>query len=172
MHFSFADILNLLSTVTLIGALVFTGLQVRQASYARRDQAAITMLQTALSENSARALELLGNIPDGAPASAINNLHEDSKRVILEFGLRLEVMGYMVFRGLVDLRTANDMVGGTVLGYLTRTRTWVEETRMRTGHAEFLEWCEWLANQLARCRSAEKYVPAYRAYDTWHKTLP
>jgi hypothetical protein len=30
MHFDFASALNLVSTVTLIGALVFTGLQVRK----------------------------------------------------------------------------------------------------------------------------------------------
>ena len=30
MHLEFANILNLISTVTLIGALVFTGLQVRK----------------------------------------------------------------------------------------------------------------------------------------------
>jgi hypothetical protein len=44
MHLDFANALNLVSTVTLIGALVFTGLQVRAANRARRDQAAVTMM--------------------------------------------------------------------------------------------------------------------------------
>src|SRR5437764_15369231 len=61
MHLDFANLLNLVSTVTLIGALVFTGLQVRAANRARREQAAVTVIETAaLSENSARILELLG----------------------------------------------------------------------------------------------------------------
>jgi hypothetical protein len=60
MHLDFANLLNLVSTVTLIGALIFTGLQVRAANRARRDQAAVTVIETAaLSENSARFLELL-----------------------------------------------------------------------------------------------------------------
>jgi len=42
MHVDFASALNLVSTVTLIGALVFTGLQVRAANRARREQAAVT----------------------------------------------------------------------------------------------------------------------------------
>ena len=50
MHLNFADILNLVSTFTLIGALVFTALQVRHANHSRGDQAAITVLQTALSQ--------------------------------------------------------------------------------------------------------------------------
>jgi hypothetical protein len=169
MDSSFADVLNIFSAITLVGALIFTALQVRQASQARRDQAAIAMLQTALSENSAQVLELLGAIPEGSTASAIDNLEIDSKHAIIEFGLRLEVMGYMVFRGLVDMATANDLAGGTILGYWTRTKRWAEETRKRTGHDEFLEWCEWLANQITRRRSSRPYVPAYRQYAEWNK---
>jgi hypothetical protein len=169
VHLSFADILNLLSAVTLVGALVFTGLQVRQAGHARRDQAAITMLQTALSENSARVLELLGMIPEGSAASAVENLDADARRAIIEFGLRLEVMGYMVFRGLVDVTTANDLAGGTILGYWARVQQWVQANRERTGHDEFLEWCEWLANQITRRRTRRPYVPAYREYAEWNE---
>jgi len=58
MNFDLGNLLNLVSTVTLIGALVFTGLQVRAANRARREQMAVTVIQTAaLSENSARFLE-------------------------------------------------------------------------------------------------------------------
>jgi len=163
MHLSFADILNLLSTVTLVGALIFTGLQVRQAGRARQDQAAITMLQTALSENSARLLELFGRIAEGAPASAVDELDEDARRTVMEFGLRLEVMGYMVSRGLIDVTTANDMAGGVILGYWSRAKAWVEARRQRTGHDEFMEWCQWLADRVADRRVSKPYVPAYRA---------
>ena len=101
MHFDFADLLNLVSTVTLIGALVFTGLQVRAANRARREQAAVTAIQTAaLSANSARILELLGQLPEGASAAEIDKLDAEVKRQILEFGLRIEVTGYMVWHGM------------------------------------------------------------------------
>ena len=67
MHLDFASVLNLVSTVTLIGALVFTGLQVRSANRARREQMAVTVIETAaLSENSARFLELLSELADQA----------------------------------------------------------------------------------------------------------
>src|SRR6266581_4084205 len=96
MHLDFANLLNLVSTVTLIGALVFTGLQVRAANRARRDQAAVTVIETAaLSENSARILELFGEIPEGASATVIDNLDAETRLQILQFGLRLEVIGYM-----------------------------------------------------------------------------
>ena len=81
MHFDFANLLNLVSTVTLIGALIFTGLQVRAANRARREQAAVTVIQmAALSANSARILELLGQVPEHASAAAIDNLDAEAKR--------------------------------------------------------------------------------------------
>jgi hypothetical protein len=61
MHLDFANVLNLVSTITLIGALVFTGLQVRAANRARREQAAVTVIETAA----------LSEIPDAASATVI-----------------------------------------------------------------------------------------------------
>src|SRR5437899_5077446 len=162
MHLDFANVLHVVSTGTLIGALVFTGLQVRAADRARREQAAVTMIETAaLSENSARFLELLSEIPEGASAAAIDNLDAETKRQIFLFGLRVEVIGYMVFHGLVDVQTVNDLAGGAILSFWSRAKNWSEERRKRTGHDEFLEWCEWLATQVAQYRATRPYVPAY-----------
>ena len=162
MHLDFASALNLVSTVTLIGALVFTGLQVRAANRARREQAAVTAIQTtALSENSARIMELLGEIPEGASATEIANLDAETRRQIIQFGLRLEITGYMVSHGMVDLQIVNELAGGAILGFWSRARNWSEQRRKRTGEAEFLEWCEWLVKQIESERAARGYVPAY-----------
>ena len=162
MHLDFASALSLVSTATLIGALVFTGLQVRAANRARREQAAVTAIQTtALSENAARILELLGQIPENATATAIDDLDAEAKRQIFQFGLRLEVTGYMVSHGMVDLQIVNDLAGGAILGFWSRAKNWSEERRKQTGEAEFLEWCEWLATQIAQYRATRPYVPAY-----------
>src|ERR1700682_3061870 len=118
MHFDFASALNIVSTITLIGALVFTGMQVRAANRARREQAAVTVIETAaLSENSARFLELLSEIPDGVSATVIENLDADTRRQIFLFGLRVEVIGYMVFYGLVAVSTVNALAGGCLLRF-------------------------------------------------------
>src|SRR5437773_1907447 len=123
MHLDFASALNLVSTITVIGALVFTGLQVRAANRARREQAAVTAIQTAaLSENSARILELLGEVPENASAAEIDNLNAEARRQILEFGLRLEIIGYMVSHEMVDLQIVNDLGGGAVLGFWSRAK--------------------------------------------------
>ena len=132
------------------------------ANRARREQMAVTVIETAaLSENSARFLELLSEIPDGASATVIENLDADTRRQIFLFGLRVEVIGYMVFHGLVDVQTVNDLAGGAILSFWSRAKNWSVERRKRTGHDEFLEWCEWLATQIAQYRATRPYVPAY-----------
>jgi hypothetical protein len=162
MHLDFTNALNLISTLTLIGAFIFTGMQVRAANRARREQSAVTVIETAaLSENSARFLELLSEITENASAEVIDNFDAETKRQIFLFGLRVEVIGYMVFHGLVDLQTVNDLAGGAILSFWSRAKSWSEERRKRTGHDEFLEWCEWLATQIANYRKTRPYVPAY-----------
>ena len=90
MHLELAAWLNLISTLAIVGALIFTGLQVRAANLARRDQAALEMIRTALSENSARALELFGQIPENASAAVIDEMPSQTKLDIFEFGIRFE----------------------------------------------------------------------------------
>jgi hypothetical protein len=169
MHLDLPAILNLISTLAIVGALVFTGLQVRAANLARRDQAAMELIRTALSENSARGLEMFGSIPEHAPASVIEQMSVEARRDIFEFGIRFEMIGYMVYRRLLDLKTVDDLTGGTILACWARTEAWAKERRTRTGHDEFLEWLEWIALQLKRRRGTRAYVPAYNKHADWRE---
>src|SRR3954453_17010493 len=108
MHLDLGIWLNLISTAAIVGALIFTGLQVRAANLARRDQAALELIRTALSENSARGLDLFGQIPDNAPANAIEQRPPQAKMDIFEFGIRFEMIGYMAYRRQVDMKTVDD----------------------------------------------------------------
>ena len=169
MHLDLAAWLNLVSTLAIVGALIFTGLQVRAANMARRDQAALELIRTSLSENSARVLELLTRIPENAPATVIAGLPAEEQSQIVEYGIRFEVTGYMVFRGLLDLKTVDDLAGGAILAYWNRARAWAEKRRSEAGYHEFLEWCEWVAARLSERRATRAYVPAYKQHAAWRE---
>src|SRR5215212_5840380 len=170
MHLDLGIWLNLISTAAIVGALVFTGLQVRSANLARRDQAAMELIRTALSENSARGLEMFGSIPEHAPANVIEQMSVEARRDIFEFGIRFEMIGYMVYRRLLDLKTVDDLTGGTILGCWSRTEAWAKERRAQTGHDEFLEWLEWIVLQLEKRRGTRAYVPAYKKHTDWRES--
>ena len=167
MHLDLPAALNLISTLAIVGALIFTGMQVRAANMARRDQAALELIRTALSENSARGLDLFRTIPENAPGSVIDDMSAQSKLDIFEFGIRFEMIGYMVYRRLIDLKTVDDLTGGTILAFWSRAKGWANEHRARAGHDEFLEWLEWIVIQLQKRRGTQAYVPAYRQHTDW-----
>jgi hypothetical protein len=169
VHLDLAVWLNLISTLAIVGALIFTGLQVRAANQSRKDQAALEMIRTALSENSARGIELFGIIPENAPPNLIEDMPAQTRLHIFEFGIRFEMIGYMVYRGLLDLKAVDDLAGGTLIGFWLRVKGWAADRRARTGHHEFLEWLEWVALQLEKRRADQPYMPAYKQHLDWHR---
>jgi hypothetical protein len=61
----------------------------------------------------------------------------------------------------LHVQTVNDLAGGAILSFWARAKNWAEQRRKRTGHDEFLEWCEWLNAQIAQYRATRPYTPAY-----------
>ena len=131
MHLDLAAWLNLISTVAIVGALIFTAVQVRQGNIKRRDTAAVTLIETVQSEGWTRMLDLIGKLPEAAPASDVEAAGPEVQRAIIEFGVRLETVGYMVFRRNVDLQTVDDLIGGVTFSVLV-TRQELDATRART----------------------------------------
>ena len=161
MHLDLATALNLISTLAIVGALVFTGLQVREANRARRDQASVAVIQTTQSESWTRALDLVSRLPENAGLKEIEQSPPETQRALLEFGVRLETIGYMVYRRIVRLETVAELIGGVTLMFWSRAKTWAEEERRRTGNAKFLEWCQWFATQVAERYAKDMDRPAY-----------
>jgi hypothetical protein len=169
MHLDLAAWLSLISTLAIVAALVFTALQVRQGNLKRRDQAAITLIQTAQSEGWTRALEVISKLPPNVDASEIDRAGAEVERAIIEFGVRLETIGYMVFRRSVDLQTVDDLIGGVTLMFWSRVKNWSDRERQRTGNPKFLEWCEWLTNRIADRRHQLGHKPAHELYAHWRE---
>src|ERR1700722_122484 len=96
-------VLNILSTFALIGALVFTGLQVGTANRVRAEQAALSIIHAIQTDEWARTLNILTRIPPGATAAQIDALGLEIKESIEQYGMRLETIGYMGFRGFVSI---------------------------------------------------------------------
>jgi hypothetical protein len=168
-HLDFAAWLNLISTTAIVAALIFAALQVRQGNIKRRDLAAITLIQTVQSEGWTRALNLLGNLPANAELSDVLAAGSELQRALTEFGLRLETVGYLVFRRNVDLQTVDELIGGVVLTFWSRAKRWGERERERTGNPKYLEWCEWLADRILEGREKLGHRPAYSRYADWRE---
>ncbi len=169
-HVDLATILNLVSTVAIVGALIFTALQVRQGNRSQRDQAAFEMIKTILRDTLTQSLELLGELPANAKLADVEKSGAATKRALLEFGVGLEAIGYMAFRRMVPLNMVDEVIGGMSLMYWSRAKAWAESERVHTDNPRFFEWCEWLSERIGdRRRTRRGHVPAHTEHALWHE---
>ena len=161
--------LNLISTVAIVGALIFTGLQVRTANRTRHEAAAITVIQTTQSESWTRAIDLLRKLPENANLATVLAAGPEVERAIFEFGVRLETIGYMVFQRIIPLHVIDDLIGGVTFVYWTRAKVWVESVRQDTENPKFLEWSEWLVDRITERRSRLSHGPAHLRFKDWRE---
>jgi hypothetical protein len=162
-----ADVLNIASTLTLIGALVFAGLQVRVANRMRAEQAALAIVEAIQSEGWSHSLSVVIHLPDNVTAEQIDALGPQCTQAIEDYGVRIETVGYMVFRGIIAIETIEQLLGGAITLFWARVRPWVERDRNRSGSLRQFEWVQWLAEKIDERKSGRTAEPAYVQYAKW-----
>ena len=95
--------------------MVFTALQVRAASNARRDQGAIVIIQTTQNSEWIQALNLVSTLPENATADCVREQGEPMERALLELSIRLEPVGYMIFCRIITLKAVDNLIGGVAM---------------------------------------------------------
>lgn len=168
-HLDFASILNLVSTAAIVGALVFTALQVRAANHARRDQAAVVLIQTTQNSTWTAALRLVSTLPENATPEYISEQGEAMERALFELSIRLEPIGYMIFCRIITLKSVDDLMGGVAVLIWSRAQAWSEEYRRSTNNPKFNEWVEWLVARITERRVRLHPEPAPRQYRGWRE---
>ena len=165
--FHLNEALNILSTLAVFGALVFTGLEVREANRARAEQAALAFIESIQGGGWTHAYSHVVHIPPNLTAEEIDALGAEVIRAIEEYAIRLETIGYMVFRGIVPLETVEELWGGVIMMFWERVRPWAERDRARTNNPRQLEWVQWLAERLQARRTGTMATPAQIAHANW-----
>ncbi len=154
-------ILSLVSTAALIGAVVFAGLQVRQTNEQRKEQAAIELVR---SMQSAEWTSSIGPISE-LPVHGSAQLDATQEAAALSVALRLETLGYLVYRRAASLELVDDLVGGMTRTAWDRLGPWVQAWRHDSGNEKAFEWFEWLNDRLSE--RGVSPIPAYRAHRDW-----
>jgi hypothetical protein len=164
---SLQDWLSLISTIAIVLALVFTGVQVREANRTRRDTAAVAVLQSAQGDTWIRSMNTIARLPAGLDAEQLDEYGAAVSAAVVDFGVRLESIGFMVYSRLVSLQMVDDLIGGVILMYWSRARGWAARERTRTGNPKLFEWCEWLADRVAARRATLGHEPAHLRHRDW-----
>ena len=161
------DWLSLISTAAIVLALAFAGVQVREANRARRDQSAVALMQSAQGDSWTNSMNAISLMPAGLDAAQVDAQGAAATAALVDFSVRLETIGYMVFSRLVSLAMVDDLLGGVILMYWSRARLWVERERSRTANPKLFEWCEWLAERVGERRATRGHEPAHIKHRGW-----
>jgi hypothetical protein len=161
------DLLSIASTIALIGALVFAALQVRVSNRMRAEQAALAIVEAIQSEGWSHSLSVIIHLPNGVSPEEIDALGPAFTQAIEDYGVRIETVGYMVFRGIIAIETVEELLGGAITLFWSRVRPWAERDRERAASHRQFEWVQWLAERLEERGSGRTAEAAYVRYREW-----
>ena len=160
-------LLNIVSTLALVGALIFAGLQIRAGNRVPDEHAAIKLIEAALGTVLAQPAALLADVSPTASSADVVNFPPETLRAIQETGFRLEALGYLVFIRIVSLRSVEELMGGMVVLWWSRIKPYAEYECQRTGNPRMYEWVQWLAERMAERRKDMPAEPAFVAHAGW-----
>ena len=141
---AYAEILGILS---LVGGILFAFIQVGQFQKQRKELAALDMLRSWQTPEFAKALRRIMSLPDRIDTAAIREQGETLDDLAYIVGGFFESAGVMVYRRLVSLDVADDLMGGVLRVAWIKLEVWVTHVR-KAGNPRAYEWWEWLVYRL------------------------
>jgi hypothetical protein len=162
--------------VTAVGT-VFTGLvivvtafvgvnQLRQFRAQRRDAAAVELVRSLQDDTFLDAYRMIFAAGDDALSADPRQTTAPYNRAAVVLGFRFEMIGVLVYRGTIPFEIAEELVGGFVLLAWRRLKNTILEARIALAWPMFLEWFQWLAEQLEKRQRLEQ-TPAHIRVAEW-----
>lgn len=139
---------NVATALTVLVGVIFGMIELARARDERRERAAIEILHTMASPEYMHSVATIHELPDGLDWAAVNARGKDCLDCAQAMAMAFETLGYIVFRRMVPLEMADDMVGGAVRVAWRKLGAYFVEIRRISGSQKAWEWFEWLADRL------------------------
>ncbi len=153
--------LNFVSTLSLLGALVFAGWQLHFAHKQRSRESSLQLMQSLRSLEFVEGVIQIAELPDGLSRAEI------TKRLGGEPGkawlacMCLDGLGVMVYRGEVNFELAEDFFKNSIAIVWRKLETAITELRKEQHSETIYEWLQWLAKKQVQSHSVTR-SPVYR----------
>jgi len=161
-----ANLAQIVSALAVVAAIVFGLIQIRQFQMQRRDAAAAELVRSFHDAQFAQALRTIGTLPINAKAERLRSGGAAMEEAALYIGVRFETLGLLVFRGVMPLSLVDGLAGPRVVHVWSTLQDWAHLVRREEARDNFLEWFQWLAEQLDKIgRHAQP--PAFAQHRDW-----
>lgn len=160
------QIAQILGGITLVAAVIFGIVQVRQFRRQRQDMAAVELMRSIQDSEFTRALRLLYTLPTGISAKDLRARGIEYEDAAFTVSTKFETIGLLVFRENIPFHIVEELIGGTIVKLLRRLQPWAEQVRLEQEQKQFMEWFQWLGERLIERGRTEMPV-AHEQYREW-----
>lgn len=147
-----------------MSAVGFALVEFRRGNRDRWERASVDLVRTLQDGAWERSVLVVGALASPGPAE----LDDETMRAAAAVGIRLETLGYQVFRNMVPLDVVDDLIGGIARVSWDRLAPWIRALRIQSGNEMAYEWFQWLAERLANREGAQR--PAFEQHREWRPT--
>lgn len=160
-----ASLTNLASIVTIIVAVVFGTLQIRQMRKTRALFTVNELVHAIQTPAFSQSVRLVLTLPDRADPQRIVN-DPEMTGAVTSLGHVYESLGVLVFHRILPLHLVDDLMGGYIRHSWLKLEPYIEWRRKELG-VSYSEWTQWLAEQLLEHPSPGKELGAHIAHRGW-----
>jgi len=141
-------LIELISLLAVISAIIFGLIQVKQFKHQRRDIAAIELVRSFQTTDFTVAFRILISLPEGI--SGPDFAAKDSTYIdaAWSLGFAYETTAVLVHRGVIPISAVEDLIGGIGITLWNRLSPWVHMVRKEQSQEHIFEWFQWLAEKM------------------------
>ncbi len=160
-----ATIATVTSSLTVVVAVVFGVLTLRQWRRARYLSAAAELVSTIRAPEFTRSIAHIVELPEAAPAEMVLS-DPDKLAALYSIGHVFESLGVLVYHRQLPLHLVDHLIGGYLRASWRRVRPAVEVRRQTLG-VTFGEWFQWLAERMEEHPAPGKDLGAPVSFRSW-----
>ncbi|MBI4393285.1 MAG: hypothetical protein HY556_05740 [Euryarchaeota archaeon] len=162
-----STIANVATAAAVIVALALGLLQWSAAERKRRDLAAVELVRSFQSEAFTRAARIVAELSEGLTDAELSARGPETEDALLYVHMAFENLGLLVYRRVIPLDLAAELMGGFAVASWKRQRSRIEGFRRRLGSEKMGEWYQWLVERIEARSAAMPQVGAHVKYRDW-----
>ena len=162
-----ATILNLVSTIAIVGSLLFAAVQIRDGQRERSRDAQMVLANSFATPAFMDAMYAVLDLPDDlSRVELIEHLKGHESRVWYWLGA-MEGLGLLVFHRAVAMELVDQAYAGPIMISWRKLSRYCTDRRDEAGREAQHEWFQWLAERIAEYEVRTNRAPAQIEHRDW-----
>jgi hypothetical protein len=149
----------------VITAVVAIG-QFREQAAQRRDTASVELVKTLQDGLFVHAFQTVFLACDDISLADLRKLGPECEESARLLSFRFEMLGVLIHRGTISFEVTEELVGGAIVSVWRRFRQVTKDVRETHAYPVYMEWFQWLAEQLEK-RGRLEQAPAHVRFKEW-----